>query len=57
MVRALSAHECEIRDALAELKGARLVAERCPSTENLRTVQICEDYLNALLDESLAAFA
>ena len=50
MVRALSAHEAEIRDVLAELRGARIIAEHNPTTDNQRTVEICEERLDLLLE-------
>ena len=42
--------DIQITEALAELRGARLDHDHCPSGDNLRTVEYAEVRLNRLLD-------
>ena len=47
--------EQQIVEALAELKGARLDYEHCPSQDNALTVEYAELRLNRLIDRLATA--
>lgn len=47
---ALSVDQQQITEALAELRGARLDHDHCPTWDNLVTVEYAELRLNRLLD-------
>lgn len=49
--------EEQITDALAELRGARLDHQHCPSQDNAITVEGAERRLNRLLDRRAEAAA
>lgn len=46
----LEAIDANIRDALAELRGARACHEYCPDASSLLTIEVCERRLNQLLE-------
>jgi hypothetical protein len=52
--RPLTVLEQQITDALAELRGARLDYDHCPSTDNERTVLYAERRLDRLTDRLTA---
>lgn len=41
-----------IEDRLAELRGARIIAEHNPTPDNLNTVRVCEEALDQAIAES-----
>ena len=52
--KTLDVTEQQIVEALAELKGARLDYDHCPSQDNAITVEYAEMRLNRLLDRRAA---
>ena len=46
--------DVQITEALAELRGARLDMDHCPSADNQRTVEYAELRLNRLIDRRRA---
>lgn len=48
----LTQEQRRIQEALIELRGARLIAEHNPSLDNQNTVTVCQEALDAAIEQS-----
>jgi hypothetical protein len=52
MTSTLTRAQRRVQEALAELRGARTIAERNPSADNLKTVIACAEALDVAIEAS-----